>query len=485
MNPAVIERFDAFPFRHRVADLMTKPPLALGADTSLAEAARAMLPAGRSSILLLDGEGRPAGIVTEHDLVCCFAEDGPAGLERRLGEIARRPVLTVDQQAFLFVALGRMDRHEVRHLVAVDAEGRATGVLSSRAVLRTRASAALRLGDSIAAAEDAEALKEVHDALPGLARSLLAEQVSAGEVAAVISHVNRDIAQRAAELAAARVAQAQGPAPARWCYLVLGSAGREESLLAPDQDNALVHDGAAGDDDGWFRALGEIASDLQAAAGIPYCKGGVMASKPAWRHSLADWQRLVQKWTAMPEGEQLLSIDIFYDFVPVAGELTLGRELDRMAIAAAGERTLPKLMAGQLQAPGLPLKLWGGFRTEAGRLDLKLHGLYPIVAGARVLALALGESARGTLSRLAAARAAGRLNEADHEALVAAFKLFQELILRQQVADLAAGAAAGTKVAVPALPRATQQRLKEALRSVQVMLETVQDALARRAERCP
>jgi signal-transduction protein with cAMP-binding, CBS, and nucleotidyltransferase domain len=477
MNPAAIERFDAFPFRHRVADLMSEP-LVLAAEASLVEAARAMLPAHRSSVLLLDDGGRPAGIVTEHDLVRCFAEEGAQGLQQRLGGVARHPVLTVDEQAFLFVALGRMDRHEVRHLVAVDAEGRATGVLSARAVLRTRASAALKLGDSIAAAQDAEALKAVHDALPGLARSLLAEEVSAGEIAAVISHVNRDIARRAAELAAERVEAAQGPAPARWCYLVLGSAGREESLLAPDQDNALVHDGSPGDDDAWFRALGEIASDLQAAAGIPYCKGGVMASKPAWRHALPDWERLVRKWTALPEGEQLLSIDIFYDFVPVAGEAALAQALDRAAMAAAGDRSLPKMMARQLQVPGLPLKLLGGFRTEAGRLDLKRHGLYPIVAGARVLALALGEAARGTLARLAAARAAERLNEADHDALVAAFKLFQELILRQQVADLAAGLPAGTKVAVQALPRATQQRLKEALRSVEVMLHTVQGAVA-------
>jgi len=478
MDPAVLERFDAFPFRHRVADLMA-PPLVLPPTAGLVEAARAMLPAHRSSVLLLDGDGRPLGIVTESDVVRAVAEAGAAGLERRLAEVAQRPVLTVEQGAFLFVALGRMDRLGVRHLVAVDGEGRATGVLSARAVLRTRASAALRLGDSVAAAEDAAALKAVHDGLPALARSLLAEEVSAGEIAAVISHINRDIARRAVELAAGEVAKARGPAPARWCYLVLGSAGREESLLSPDQDNALVHRGTAADD-AWFQALGERAADLQDAAGIPYCKGGVMASKPAWRHALADWEVLLHRWTSMPAGEQLLSIDIFYDFVPVAGEIALGRQLDGIALAAAREPALPRLMAQQLGRSASPLTAFGGFRTEAGRLDLKLHGLYPIVAGARVLALALGVPARGTLARLAAARAAGRLNEADHEALSAAFRLFQALILRQQVADLAGGAKAGSKVAVKGLPSATQARLKEALRSVGVMLETVQDAVVRR-----
>jgi len=478
MDPAVIERFDAFPFRHRVADLMT-PALVLPAGTNLVEAARAMLRAGRSSAVLLDGESRPQGIVTEHDLVQAIAEAGAGGLERSLGQVAARPVLTVAEGAFLFVALGRMDRHGVRHLVAVDNAGRAVGALSSRAVLRTRASAALRLGDSVAAAQEAAALKAVHDQLPDLARSLLAEQVGAGEIAAVISHINRDIARRAAELAAAEVARSRGPAPAGWCYLVLGSAGREESLLSPDQDNALVHRGSDADDP-WFQALGERAADLQDAAGIPYCKGGVMASRPAWRHSLAGWERVLASWTGAPTGEKLLSIDIFYDFVPVAGELALGERLGELALAAARDPALHRLMVQGLGGASQPLTLLGGFRLQNGRLDLKLHGLYPIVAGARVLALAQGIGLRGTLARLAAARAADRLNEADHEALRDAFRLFQALILEQQVADVAAGLPAGSRVAVKSLPRPVQDRLKTALRSVHLMLETVRDAVVRR-----
>ena len=46
---------------------------------------------------------------------------------------------------------------------------------------------------------------------------------------------------RAAEIAEAEmIAAGHGPAPADYALLVLGSGGRGESLLAPDQDNALV-----------------------------------------------------------------------------------------------------------------------------------------------------------------------------------------------------------------------------------------------------
>jgi len=477
MDRTLIERLDSFPFRHRVEELMSRPPFQLPADTPLGAVASGLVGQRRSAVVTLDADGRASGIFTEQDLVRRVAQEGAAALQRTLGEAASRPVQGVAAGAFLYVALGRMDRLGIRHLVVEDAAGRALGLLSARAVLRTRAAAALRLGDGIAAAADGAAMKAVHDELPQVAAALLAEGVAAGDVAAVISGVNRGLAARAAGLAALRTAAELGPAPASWSYLVLGSAGREESLLAPDQDNALVHAGDEAAGDAWFARMGALASDLQDAAGIPYCKGGVMASKPAWRHSLAAWERLVTSWTRAPEAEKLLSIDIFYDFVAVAGDAGLAQRLGVVAKAAAAGRALPKLMAQQLSLAGPPLSFLGGFKTLQGRLDLKRHGLYPVVAAARILALALGLEARGTLARLAAAAAAGRLNETDHANLAAAFSLCQRLVLEQQVTDLAAGRPASTKVEVGRLGRPRQQELKQALRHIALIAETVKGAV--------
>jgi CBS domain-containing protein len=477
MDQALLQRLDAFPYRHRVAELM-RPPLSLPGETLLGDAARALTGDHRSSVLLLDAEGRPAGIVTEQDVVRLVGGEGPAALRLSLAAIATRPVLTVPADAFLYLALGRMDRLDVRHLVAVDAAGRAVGTLSARSVLHSRLSSAYSLGDGIAAATDGAGLRAAHERLPRLAAGLLAEGLAAGQVAEVVSAVNRDLAARAVALAAGAVERARGQAPAAWAFLVLGSAGRGESLLAPDQDNALVHDGEETRDDAWFQALGEGAADLLDAAGVPYCKGGVMASKPAWRHTLAGWGRLIESWTRAPAPEKLLSIDIFYDFVPVAGDLALAGRLGELARQAAMQPLLASVMAGQVARPAPPLRLFGGFRTQGGRLDLKLNGLYPLVAGARVLALADGVAERGTLARLAAARAAGRLNDSDHDNWVADLQLFQDLILRQQVADLAAGRAPGSRVAVEGLPAGRQQALKAALRRVASTVDTVVDAVA-------
>src|SRR5690606_3541406 len=121
----------------------------------------------------------------------------------------------------------------------------------ARGLLRLRAGSTLRIGDAIAVAADAAALAAARSELPGVAAQLLAERMTAGEIAEVVSSVIRGLTARAAELAAAELAEAGRPPPAPWALLVLGSAGRGESLLSADQDNALVHAGR-GSDDPWF-----------------------------------------------------------------------------------------------------------------------------------------------------------------------------------------------------------------------------------------
>src|SRR5207244_1609736 len=109
---------------------------------------------------------------------------------------------------------------------------------------------------------DVAGLAAAYRRLPQLAHGLLAEGLRPGEIAQVISDALGDLTGRAAALAAAAMeAEGRGRAPAPWAFLVLGSAGRGESLLAADQDNALVH--AGGEDlDPWFAELGVRSADM-------------------------------------------------------------------------------------------------------------------------------------------------------------------------------------------------------------------------------
>ncbi len=233
------DRIDSYPYRYRVAEVMSQPPITATPTLTLRDAALRMREAEISALVTVDEGGRPQGILTERDLLVAVADHGSAALTSPISGFAHRPVRGVTTDDYLFTAIARMARLRLRHLAVVDpTRGVLVGILSARVLLQQRAQQALVLGDEIAVVERAEDMAVLYRRLPDLAAGLLQDGMAAREVAAVLSAVLRDINARAAALAEAAMAR---PAPAAWCFLVLGSGGRDESLLVPDQDNAIVH----------------------------------------------------------------------------------------------------------------------------------------------------------------------------------------------------------------------------------------------------
>ena len=131
------------------------------------------------------------------------------------------------------------------------------GALSARDLLRLRAEEAVSLGDEIDEAEDVHALGAAWAKLPQVATSLLAEEIGAVDVAAIVSRELGALTRKAAVIAEQRMREAgHGEPPCPYAVAVLGSAGRGESLLAMDQDNAIVFERGdpGGAEDQYFAA---------------------------------------------------------------------------------------------------------------------------------------------------------------------------------------------------------------------------------------
>ncbi len=481
MDRATIERIDVFIYRHRVAEAMTVPVVFVTPDTSLQAAAQLMQQHQISALVAVDDLGRPNAIMTEHDVLTAVARDGAAALGRPVESLLSRPVATVASDDFLHTAIARMNSRRIRHLAVVERDsGRVVGILVARAMLRQRAESALALGDDIAAADDAQALGAAYRRLPVVARELLAEGMAAAEIAEVISAGLREFSARAASLAEQAMRdRGRGGTPASWAFLVLGSAGRGESLLATDQDNALVHSGSESQD-AWYAELGARAADIMNTGGLVYCAGGVMAKNKGCRHSLEGWRAEIDRWVAEREPIDLLSADIFYDFRDVQGDAALAAELRAYAMAAARSPAFLMRLAQMLevQSPALS-PIFGFFRGRGGRVDLKRGGLRSLVAAARVLALKIGAPALSTDQRLVAATEAGLLQADDLALFRDAHGRLQRLILEQQLLDIEAGRAPGTTIEIRRLPRIERERLKAALTAIGRIDLVVRDALAR------
>jgi signal-transduction protein with cAMP-binding, CBS, and nucleotidyltransferase domain len=472
-------RLDSFLYRHRVADVMRGPVVAVPPDTPLVEASRRMIRERIGSLVVADAEGRPRGIATERDFLRALAEMGPGAADAPISRIMSSPVATTLEDSFLFVAFGRMPRLGIKHLLVVDALGKPVGMISASALMRLRSTDALVIGDEIAAAAGAAALAAVWRRMPGLVGALRAEGIEGLSATAVISSIVREMTARAAELAERSMADAGwGAAPARWCVLVLGSGGRGESALVPDQDNAIIHAGRDSDD-AWFAEAGRRIAETLDQAGIPLCKGGVMAKNPAWRRSLADWRQEVERWIRKKEGEELLNVDIFFDFAPVYGDRTLAGELRRHAIEAASRSPLfLRLLAAELDNMHSALGFLGFLRTEQGRFNIKRGGFLPIVTAARVMALKHGVDALGTGERLAELARRNAVNAEDAANMVRAYDFLIQQLLVQQTADVAAGLKPSTRVDPRLLHRALKPALRGALRLADLAAEIARGALS-------
>jgi len=462
--PAALARLDSFPYRHRVQDVMRTPAAAVTDQVPLAEAIARLRSDGISSLFVVrDGGDGATGIVTERDVLGAIAVLGAAALARPVGSVASFPLECVRADDFVYRAIGRMNRLGLRHLGVRDAGGALVGALTPRNLLRQRASTAIAMGDAIDSATDAPALARAWAGLTATARGLLDEDVEPARIAAVISEELRAASARAAALAEAEMlAQGHGPAPARFCVLVLGSAGRGESLLAADQDNALVWvDDAPAEADGWFAAMAARMNSILDEAGIVLCKGGVMARNAAWQGNLATWRERVAGWLRRRRGEDLLNVDIFFDGVGVHGDGGLADVLFKWADDAAHRAPdFVALMAMHIPYAN-PFTLLGRPRhDEDGRIDLKRHGLLPIAQSARALAMRHGVHARASVARLQAVSEHG-VGGGDIAAIIAAQETLLGAVLRQQLRDLEVGIPPGTKVR---LDRAERAPVIEALR---------------------
>ncbi len=264
--------------------------------------------------------------------------------------------------------------------------------------------------------------------------------------------------------------EGQGPPPVPYAVLVLGSAGRGESQLAADQDNAIVYaqGSEGGPEDRYFEALAGHMSGILDAAGVPLCKGGVMARNRDWRKSVADWQATIDGWVRRQRPQDLLNVDIFFDAVPVHGMASLAETVWSHAYARGhAARDFQNLLIEITRQRGSAFTLLGGFRVdEKGRIDLKMHGLMPIFTSARVLSIRHDVRARSTSDRLQGIAAKGIGSPEAIQSILDAHRVILGMVIGQQLLDTEAGVPPSVRVDPARLAKAQKAELKQALRAV-------------------
>ena len=470
-------------FSRVVADYMDGAPLVLPSSATVRHMLDRMTTTKASCVLVADGNGRLSGLVTETDVVNRIALRATG--EETLDAVMTAAVGSIAAPDYLYLAIARMRRHGWRHMPVVDGDSRPVGVMRRYRALEAAAEEVVERIELICREGGVDSLREIKAAQVDLALSLLDDGVSAPEIQQVISHINADIHGRLIEgHLIAMAATAWGEPPVRFALLIMGSGGRGENYLYPDQDNGFILDDYPDDAhtriDAFYIELAErMTRDLD-AVGFPFCKGFVMATNPLWRKTRSQWRAQVSRWGRRRSEIAIQLSDIFFDFHASWGAVEFGRNL-RAAVTEMTTRSPAFLSAlsQELGHGGVALGWFGRLSTETdagGRevVNIKHHGTLPLVGSVRLLALKNGIEETSTLGRIAALSKVGSiaLNERDY--LQTAFERISFLLLRQQLHDFADPDRQVTNFIAPdtLLPR-EREELTDALKTVRRFHERV------------
>jgi CBS domain-containing protein len=452
--------------RARIADIVLQPAAIIDETDTIEAAGHGMQAINSNALFVRSGER--FGIVTGMNLSKAVILKRLA-LETPVGRLAHFDLVSLTPDDFVFEALLLMTKHNKRRL-AIMAGGRPLGIVEDIDLLSFIAGNAQLVAGRIDRARDTEDLAVAARGIEAQVRLLRRQGVKVEVVAEIVSDLNRRLLARLFELVAPASIRESG------CLFVMGSEGRGEQTLRTDQDNGLILAGPVPEADlAHFRSAfsGELAR-----FGFPPCPGGVMVSNPAWSQTLEAYEHDFRNWLTRPD-EGGLHAAIFVDAAAIAGRADLlASAKARLVELMRGEQATLAHFARAIDAFPTPIGLFNNLITAEGggeALDLKKGGIFPVVHGARALAVEKEITETGTTARLLRLAEVGVLRRDFARELVEAFQFMATLRLDAQLAagTPRPGAAPGTLVRPGALSSMERDLLRDAFGRVKAFREIV------------
>jgi len=450
-----------------VGEVPSRPAIVCERDTSIRAAAQMLANSKATCVFVMNGEGHAVGIVTDRDFAGKVVAPG-LSLEHKVDEIMSSPVVSVESTDHLFQALLAMVSRDIHHVLVTD-QGRPAGVLTAHDLMVLQGKSPLNVVRFIEAQTNIRDLAAAQTRIAGLLPLLLREGAKATHLTRVVAEINDRLMAKILQFAEAKL----GPPPVPYCWVVLGSEGRREQTFKTDQDNALIY--ADGTDDAsvdeYFSQLAAFAQDALSTCGYPPCPGNYMASNPRWRQPLRVWTNYFQNWIREAELHGTEDALIFFDMRPVAGELSLYKQLsDEVRPQLQDARLFKSILAYSSTTHKPPIGFFRSLVLERSgehknQLDLKTFGTGPVVNAARVFALDAGIAQTNTADRLSALAAIEK-DVSVFQDLAEAFEFLTLLRLEHQLQQVRNGDVLSNYIDPESLTHLQRSLLKETFRAV-------------------
>ena len=435
----------------------------------------------KSSILVIQ-DNVLTGIITEQDIVrkITFKENK----NNLVSNIMVQPVISVLEDDLLFYAVGKMRKNKFRHIPVVNKDSYPVGMIDLQSALAAELGVLIHEIDQLTYDDDdTEGLIKMKKQQISLTETLINQNASPGDISYILSFLNNVIYRRAIKNAEKKI-QAQNILTniPNYCVITMGSGGRMESFLHPDQDNGIIYEDHNEDPkqvDLYFLELAKEFTKTLDECDIPYCKGDLMASNILWRKSISGWKKQIDEWTSNMTEQNARYIDMLYDFRSVHGTDTLADDLRNHVIEKLQSNHVLKFLYKSEEMSDSGINFFGGFVLEKedeenlGLLNLKHTGTLPLVESIRLYSIRHGIKKLSTLGRLQELNKLKVFSDDQYDFFKSAFKFLSDILLKNQVVRAREGKAIKNFIDPKKLLDLDKQLLKIYLKKIKSLKEQV------------
>jgi len=438
-------------FSKRIEDIMVTKVITCSPEDNVGQIASIMDSHNVSSVIVVNNDGKPLGIITESDLVSrVLCRGNPASIFFLTAKkLMTTGLLSLKPYDFSYQAFLLMVKHRIKHVIILDEKDKLLGIVAMRDIIKSRKTGSFAIVNNIEAVNTIKALAKLRPEVDQVLQALLVERAPVKEITSLITEFYDRITRKVIEIAEkAMMAEGYGSPPVNYCWITMGSSGRKEQFARTDQDNGIIFADVEAERKEevkkYFLTLGgKVVAGLE-QYGFSLCKGNVMANNAAWCHSFRGWCETIERWSAhLTENVRLMTI--FLDFRYIYGNISLYDLLRKFVMRKTQNSSLLLFyLVKDNLSKRLPLGFFHRIQTERtgehrNQLNLKTSACVHIVDCIRVFALKEGIPVTNTFERLDELGKRKVLNEKDIEQIKAAYETLMMLRVRDAMLKMQKG----------------------------------------------
>jgi CBS domain-containing protein len=458
-----------------VGGCMTTPVFTITADRSIFEASAIMAEHKIGSLVVTDDAGDFIGVLTSKILVHKYmANPERTSLPCEIASYMNADPVAMPPEFPIVEAIAELQQKGEDYAVVVKSS-KPVGLISNKDLMHIVFQNSNIYNAHINGMNTLDQLKDAHTNIFSIAKTLVANSRLTSSVLPILSAVHINIQKKVYRITLDEIDESIAETMRRVpnSMIIMGSGGRREMMLDPDQDHAFIlADTATPSDKAQFVKFGEKFADNLEYVGYEKCKGNIMASNPNMVKTLKEWKKTISGWIGDPGSEGLLWSAVFFDMDRFEGDETLVWDLKQFISVIVPES--PVFLIWMLQKDAntrQPVNVFGRINLEKegdkkGTINLKSSALTFLVDVTRAHVLKEGLNDLNTIERVRHLERKKVLADETVSDLLGAYETVVDILLKEQISKVEAGEPVNKNIDPSQLSLYNRERLKTSLQFI-------------------